>query len=302
MDWNKVFKGLTRILSKIVALLYNTMKKFLASCKEKLNWFCKRWDERCVRPRSSGWFRDIRNRQYPSEEVRRAFRIGGEENRQITFFERWFMYPLLIRTYFDLLYGYQKIRKMTIKRAVDVEKFEYSELELVEKYIFIKSILLVVLLCVQMSQLLKWLIGVIICWEVIGLLVYPLTVVFIDRYRYDEKEKPPYCYWAPHSFNRSLLLLLWGYIEMIIAFAYLYRHFGLVRYADCGKPVTGVLEALYFSVVTITTLGYGDMRPTPGWGRFLACVQPIMGIILLVLVVGFFFVELGKKKDEQNNK
>ena len=44
------------------------------------------------------------------------------------------------------------------------------------------------------------------------------------------------------------------------------------------------------------------MRPTAGLGRFIASVQPIMGIILLVLVVGLFFVEINRKKDEPKDE
>lgn len=271
----------------------------LLSGKKKMKNFWKRWQERKVRdPEVVGSITKIRSRQYPSPEAREFLRIGGKENRQITRVERVFMYILLARTYIDWLYGYKKIRKMA---AVDVKKFEESESQLTERYVLIKSILLLVLLFLPMSRWFPigvWVIGFFIFWEVIGLPVYPLTVLFVDRYAYDEKEAPPYCYWYTYSFNRSLLLLLWSYLETVIAFAYMYRHFDIVRYADCGKPITSGCDALYFSIVTITTLGYGDMRPFSGWGKFFASLEPIIGIVLLVVVVGLFFVE----KTSKNNK
>lgn len=42
-------------------------------------------------------------------------------------------------------------------------------------------------------------------------------------------------------------------------------------------------EALYFSIVTITTLGFGDVVPSDGTGRLLVCLEAIIGIIIVGL-------------------
>ena len=76
----------------------------------------------------------------------------------------------------------------------------------------------------------------------------------------------------------------------------MYLLFDLVK-NDSMTPVNTAGQTLYFSVVTITTLGYGDMCPDKPLGLFLTSVEPIMGIVLLVLVVGVFLVELSKKND-----
>lgn len=49
-----------------------------------------------------------------------------------------------------------------------------------------------------------------------------------------------------------------------------------------GKSVG---EALYFSVVTFTTLGYGDLAPI-GWGRAVAGTEALAGLFLAALLVG----------------
>jgi len=41
--------------------------------------------------------------------------------------------------------------------------------------------------------------------------------------------------------------------------------------------------ALYFSGVTITTLGYGDLYPRPGWGRAWAILEAGFGVFLMAL-------------------
>jgi hypothetical protein len=43
------------------------------------------------------------------------------------------------------------------------------------------------------------------------------------------------------------------------------------------------LTAFYFSVVTFTTLGYGDLRAAPLWGRAAAGTEALIGFVLLSL-------------------
>ncbi len=55
----------------------------------------------------------------------------------------------------------------------------------------------------------------------------------------------------------------------------------------------GFWRALYFSIVTFTTLGYGDIRPAPGLGSALCAAEAILGatlIALTVLVIGRKFM------------
>jgi len=51
-----------------------------------------------------------------------------------------------------------------------------------------------------------------------------------------------------------------------------------------GKPMKGLGNALYFSVVTATTLGYGDAAPI-GWLRVAAVIEVAGGLVLAGLAV-----------------
>jgi len=44
-------------------------------------------------------------------------------------------------------------------------------------------------------------------------------------------------------------------------------------------------RALYFSIITFTTLGYGDIRPAPGLGSALAATEAVLGGIMMALTV-----------------
>lgn len=106
---------------------------------------------------------------------------------------------------------------------------------------------------------------------------YRLCIIFVDRYGEE---------WSLRSINRSLILLLINYFEMIIGFAAVYLWAGVIT---SGKDVINDAgTALYFSIVTITTLGYGDYTPIGGFGRFLVSAETIMGIVFIVLVLSTF--------------
>ncbi|GLT80223.1 hypothetical protein SLA2020_516750 [Shorea laevis] len=62
--------------------------------------------------------------------------------------------------------------------------------------------------------------------------------------------------------------------------------FFLVRNQLEGKKTTGVIDAIYFSVVTMTTVGYGDIVPHGALAKLLACVYVFAGMLLVGLILG----------------
>ena len=49
----------------------------------------------------------------------------------------------------------------------------------------------------------------------------------------------------------------------------------------------GFIDALYVSVVTLSTLGYGDITPNSSWLRLLAPVQALIGFALLTAAISW---------------
>ncbi|VVA30511.1 PREDICTED: two-pore potassium channel [Prunus dulcis] len=61
--------------------------------------------------------------------------------------------------------------------------------------------------------------------------------------------------------------------------------FYLVRNQIKGEKTNGVLDAVYFCVVTITTVGYGDLVPNSILSKLLACAFVFTGMALVVLIL-----------------
>lgn len=61
-------------------------------------------------------------------------------------------------------------------------------------------------------------------------------------------------------------------------------------------PILGsFLNCLYFSVVTFTTLGYGDLQPAVGLSRFFVSLEAIIGAFTMALFVYTFARKTGGK-------
>ena len=55
-----------------------------------------------------------------------------------------------------------------------------------------------------------------------------------------------------------------------------------------NTKITQFPQSLYFSLVTFTTLGYGDLRPLEGAGRIVAGLEAFIGAFLIALFVHTF--------------
>lgn len=68
---------------------------------------------------------------------------------------------------------------------------------------------------------------------------------------------------------------------LVTAFAWAYRTLGIMDGTQSGAPVShSFADSLYYSIVTFTTLGYGDFYPV-GAGRALAAMEAVTGYIIL---------------------
>jgi hypothetical protein len=108
----------------------------------------------------------------------------------------------------------------------------------------------------------------------------------------------------PQLVQRVLTIFV-VYIGSAAIFAALFRYQSVWVEGSFSKPLETSLDSFYFSVVTMTTLGYGDIYPTNDTTKILVIIQVLLGLILLAVMVGtaisVTFHELANS-DEEHNK
>lgn len=93
------------------------------------------------------------------------------------------------------------------------------------------------------------------------------------------------------------LVVLMTYISITILYSYVYYFLPEHNINPAfSRTLEGVFDAIYFSFVTIATLGYGDYVPTSFIAKALVISQLIIGLLIISFGINYI---LGKEK---NNK
>ncbi len=99
---------------------------------------------------------------------------------------------------------------------------------------------------------------------------------------------PVRLFWKMSDYGRSTGRIILTFFALAIAFAFVYSLWPCcVMVNGVVGDIRGFVHALYFSVVTMTTLGFGDIAANPdSWpGQVVLMVQVILGYVLLGALV-----------------
>jgi voltage-gated potassium channel len=83
-------------------------------------------------------------------------------------------------------------------------------------------------------------------------------------------------------------LSLKSYLELVINFSLLYALTPATKEIWSSNVPAHIADALYFSGVTITTLGYGDYSPAHWYPQFLTVYEVFCGFILLIVCFAIY--------------
>ncbi|WP_291109407.1 potassium channel family protein [Flavobacterium sp. UBA6195] len=121
-------------------------------------------------------------------------------------------------------------------------------------------------------------------WQTNNYIVYVLTYILLETVLYI-----PTLIFAsdlfsqPRSYKRSMLLLFFNYLESVLAFAVFYR---------TGNYLNATLnhwfDAVYFSFVTSSTIGYGEYYPITMEGKIFTILQVFLFLFFVILFMNFF--------------
>lgn len=93
--------------------------------------------------------------------------------------------------------------------------------------------------------------------------------------------------------ERPSRVLGWWFI-VIVGFAFMFfKGEGLIIKSTNFSHAETFWDYLYFSIVTFTTLGFGDIAPKPSF-RLLASIEAILGAILMAMFIYVFSRKMGR--------
>lgn len=141
------------------------------------------------------------------------------------------------------------------------------------------AILLVTLLPNSLSSLLRWAVITYAGIRMLEIVSFQAYTQLYGGYR----KKTPRLHYELLSYRRSIFLAVLLYLEILIWFAVLYR-LNAAAFATDGMALSQPLKALYYSTVTMTTLGYGDVHAQRQVGFCLVTTQALIGVFMTVLI------------------
>lgn len=138
-------------------------------------------------------------------------------------------------------------------------------------YSTVRFVVLVVLLSAPKTNVSNLFIGLVAIGIVADIVLIHTSIVFLTR--------------NPLNALRSVMLTVFSFVQLVLAFGVFYT---LMK--DCFEPVLGTWSAVYFSFVTVTTLGFGDIVPSDhGWIAQVTIVAELLtGLFFLVVLLAAF--------------
>lgn len=108
--------------------------------------------------------------------------------------------------------------------------------------------------------------------------------------------------------GRTLGVAIWASREKISVFIFfvtiLVVIIGTVMYLVEGEDsgFTSIPMSIYWAIVTLTTVGYGDISPATALGQFLASFVMIMGYAIIAVPTGIVTAEMINPQDKRNTQ
>ena len=92
---------------------------------------------------------------------------------------------------------------------------------------------------------------------------------------------------AMRASRRKITVFLFVVLTLVIIFGSL-----MYIIEDARNGFTSIPQSIYWAIVTLTTVGYGDISPQTGLGQTLAALIMIIGYGIIAVPTGIVTVEL----------
>jgi voltage-gated potassium channel len=90
----------------------------------------------------------------------------------------------------------------------------------------------------------------------------------------------------------KIAVFIFGVLSLVVLL-------GTIMYVVEGPEngYTSIPQSIYWTIVTLTTVGYGDITPHTYLGKFIACVVMLCGYAIIAVPTGIVSVEMAKETE-----
>jgi len=91
------------------------------------------------------------------------------------------------------------------------------------------------------------------------------------------------------SFHKILIFMMFALFASVIIGAFMY-----VIENNVNPAFSSIPKGIYWAVVTLTTVGYGDITPVTNMGQFFSVIVMVLGYSIIAVPTGIFSAEFVK--------
>jgi len=88
---------------------------------------------------------------------------------------------------------------------------------------------------------------------------------------------------------------------LVLAFGASYYAMSVANPTSFSRQLS-ILDSIYFSVITIATVGYGDIAPVAGHAKILTIFEVLLGLLYILFIVGIFLSVFFKHQEKEVNR
>lgn len=104
---------------------------------------------------------------------------------------------------------------------------------------------------------------------------------------------------ALNSSKRKIFVFLTFVMLLVIIFGSVMY---LIEGSQQDSPFDSIPRSIYWAIVTLTTVGYGDISPTTSFGQFLAAIVMLLGYAVIAVPTGIVSSEMTKENKKGKKK
>jgi|SRR5579862_1311405 len=108
------------------------------------------------------------------------------------------------------------------------------------------------------------------------------------------RDANPYLMLIDTTWPRFLLFVLSGFLAINVIFASSYLAIGVQNLKGLEPQLDAFKNAFFFSVHTLTTVGYGNVYPVGVWANIISSIEAATGLMVFAIFTGLLYGRFSK--------